>query len=277
MRSASAMPTAFARPWPSGPVVVSTPGGGRIRGGPASLSRAGGSAAARRSSCRRSRSDAAARRAASSRGRRRARSGRGPANAGSRGSNLTNSVNSTVAMSAMPIGRPGWPDFAFSTASIASARTALARRRWVGTFRVAFIGRTPHGPACKSGCIPRGRIARGCKSFRQAARVRLSSLAGRGFRPAAETSGAKRSGGEGAMPEEALGPDRRTFLVSAPSPSPAAQACCLRQPSPRMRGEADPAPCGEGRSDEGGGLGHRSVLMRRGACARRAAGSSASG
>ena len=28
--------------------------------------------------------------------------------------------------SAMPIGRPGWPELAFSTASIASARMALA-------------------------------------------------------------------------------------------------------------------------------------------------------
>ncbi len=35
-------------------------------------------------------------------------------------------MNSTVATSAAPIGRPGWPDFACSTASIASARMALA-------------------------------------------------------------------------------------------------------------------------------------------------------
>ena len=35
-------------------------------------------------------------------------------------------MNRTVATSAMPIGMPGWPDFAFSTASIASARIALA-------------------------------------------------------------------------------------------------------------------------------------------------------
>src|SRR4051812_45005689 len=32
----------------------------------------------------------------------------------------------------MPIGIPGWPLLAASTASIASARMALARRRWVG-------------------------------------------------------------------------------------------------------------------------------------------------
>ncbi len=35
-------------------------------------------------------------------------------------------MNSTVATSAMPMGMPGWPDFAFSTASMASARMALA-------------------------------------------------------------------------------------------------------------------------------------------------------
>jgi hypothetical protein len=45
------------------------------------------------------------------------------------GSNFRNCVNSTVAMSAAPIGRPGWPDFACSTASMASARIALAMRQ----------------------------------------------------------------------------------------------------------------------------------------------------
>ncbi len=37
-------------------------------------------------------------------------------------------MNSTVAMSAAPIGRPGWPDLACSTASMARARMALAMR-----------------------------------------------------------------------------------------------------------------------------------------------------
>jgi hypothetical protein len=37
-------------------------------------------------------------------------------------------VNNTVATSAMPMGSPGCPDFAFSTASIASARMAFAIR-----------------------------------------------------------------------------------------------------------------------------------------------------
>ena len=37
------------------------------------------------------------------------------------------SLQSTSAMSAIPIGMPGWPEFARCTASMASARTALAR------------------------------------------------------------------------------------------------------------------------------------------------------
>jgi hypothetical protein len=42
-------------------------------------------------------------------------------------------VQSAVATSAMPIGMPGWPDFAASTASIARARMALAIcQAWVG-------------------------------------------------------------------------------------------------------------------------------------------------
>src|SRR4028119_179711 len=46
--------------------------------------------------------------------------------AGSAASNFRKRVQSTVAASAMPIGMPGWPDFAASTASIASARIAFA-------------------------------------------------------------------------------------------------------------------------------------------------------
>ena len=41
-------------------------------------------------------------------------------------------MNRTVAMSATPIGKPGWPELAFSTASIASARMALAMRVVIG-------------------------------------------------------------------------------------------------------------------------------------------------
>jgi exonuclease VII small subunit len=38
-----------------------------------------------------------------------------------------------VATSAMPMGIPGWPELAASTASIASARIAPAISKWVGT------------------------------------------------------------------------------------------------------------------------------------------------
>ena len=64
------------------------------------------------SSCRDSRSDAAAHRAASSRGRPTARSGRDRASRGRRRRTSGTRVNSTVATSAMPMGMPGWPDFA---------------------------------------------------------------------------------------------------------------------------------------------------------------------
>src|SRR5688572_25182491 len=37
-----------------------------------------------------------------------------------------------MATSAMPIGMPGWPELALSTASMASARMALARSAWRG-------------------------------------------------------------------------------------------------------------------------------------------------
>ena len=104
---------------------------GRARGGRRCGRRAGGSAAARPASCPDSRSGGAARRAASSRGpaesTKRSRSGQ----SGCCGSNFRNRVHSTVATSAMPMGMPGWPDLAFSTASMASARMALARAAWL--------------------------------------------------------------------------------------------------------------------------------------------------
>ena len=102
-----------------------------------------------RSSSPRSRSDRAARRAASSRGRPTARSGRGPASAAAAGSNFRKRVNSTVATSAMPIGRPGWPDFACSTASIASARMALARRPWATREAADGLEITKNGTPCR--------------------------------------------------------------------------------------------------------------------------------
>src|SRR3546814_1456369 len=46
------------------------------------------------------------------------------------GSKRSCSENRTTAASAMPIGMPGWPEAAASTASMASARMALARALW---------------------------------------------------------------------------------------------------------------------------------------------------
>ena len=123
------MPTALASPWPSGPVVVSTPGGDEIfrmaRRERAELAEALDLLDRHPP---RSRADAAARRSASSRDRPTARSGRGRARSDRPDRISESGVNSTVAMSAAPIGRPGWPDFACSTASMASARMALAMR-----------------------------------------------------------------------------------------------------------------------------------------------------
>src|SRR5690606_32533486 len=44
------------------------------------------------------------------------------------GSCVMNRVNRTVAMSAAPMGNPGWPEFAFSTASMDRNRIAFAIR-----------------------------------------------------------------------------------------------------------------------------------------------------
>src|SRR5688500_15285211 len=52
----------------------------------------------------------------------------------------------------MPIGIPGWPLLAASTASIARARMALARRRWVGCIEAPLVG---FGAAQDSGPVPR--------------------------------------------------------------------------------------------------------------------------
>src|SRR3954468_3960951 len=49
---------------------------------------------------------------------------------GALGSNFRDLPNNTVATSAMPIGMPGCPDFAASTASMARARIALAIKGW---------------------------------------------------------------------------------------------------------------------------------------------------
>ena len=93
---------------------------GRTRDGPAvRAAELAEALAAPPSSCPGSRSGGAARRAASSRGRPTARSGRGRASRMRPGRTSGTWSNSTVATSAMPIGMPGWPEFAFSTASIA--------------------------------------------------------------------------------------------------------------------------------------------------------------
>src|SRR3546814_4080360 len=53
------------------------------------------------------------------------------AQGGAAGSNFRKRENSAVATSAMPIGMRGGPELACCTASIASARIALAMSRWL--------------------------------------------------------------------------------------------------------------------------------------------------
>ncbi len=75
--SASAMPTALAKPWPSGPVVVSTPGVCAVFGVAGGLANAAGGSSSVHRSAGRSPTGAAARTAASSHDRWKARTGRG--------------------------------------------------------------------------------------------------------------------------------------------------------------------------------------------------------
>ncbi len=78
-------------------------------------------------------------------------------------------------------------------------------------------------------------------------------LRGEGF-GFAETSGAKRSGGEGAVPEEAPGPSRSASFVTAPLYLHRADFCAMeatvprvgRPPDPR-RGEVARTPSGHNR------------------------------
>ena len=59
-------------------------------------------------------------------------------------------MNSTVATSAMPIGMPGWPESAFCTASMASARMAFAMSWWVASGNAS--------PCCKASAISMSRL-----------------------------------------------------------------------------------------------------------------------
>ena len=144
---------------------------------------AAGTASGARCPCRHGRSGAAGRRAAWSRARPRARSGRGPASADRRRRICRNRVHSTVAASAMPIGMPGWPDFAASTASIASARMASAMRRSsvAGRARIAAC-------AARAGLGRGGRLGVGFEGGHRAAAISRSR------RPIGAEAGAEQPG-----------------------------------------------------------------------------------
>src|SRR6188768_2326078 len=81
------------------------------------------------------------------------------AQCGALGSNFMKRVNSTVAMSAAPIGNPGWPELAFSTASMDRKRMAFAIRSCFSLLLMVAhgLGNGVGGDAAK-GC---GHIAGG--------------------------------------------------------------------------------------------------------------------
>src|SRR5690606_6460792 len=60
--------------------------------------------------------------------------------------NLRKRLNRTVATSAMPMGMPGWPELACCTASMASARMALAMSLWPTA--AVWRGMAVEGTAC---------------------------------------------------------------------------------------------------------------------------------
>ena len=168
------MPTALPRPWPSGPVVVSTPGGvpvlGVARGqraplpqrlevvelqavpGQVELDVEGQAGVAAR----------------------RARTGPGPASAGRSGRAACTRWNSRYAAGARLIAVPGWPLPAFSTASMASTRTSVDRPA-VQVGPVLRVRRRARGRGClrRRSRAParrarrrrgRGPAARNCRS-----------------------------------------------------------------------------------------------------------------
>src|SRR5215469_12860230 len=117
--------------------------------------------------------------------------------AGSAAENFRNCANRTVAASAIPIGRPGWPHFAASTASMASARSALASwrtragsragsgagARVLGVMAVMSIGTKARPEALASRCAVRQGLSvdplslRGLRSLAFRERTNMVDLA----------------------------------------------------------------------------------------------------
>ena len=142
-RSASAMPTALARPWPSGPVVVSTPGVMPTSGWPGVLRvqlaealaapPSAGIAGQVQQRVLQHRAVAVGQHEAVA---------VGPVRVGGI---VLEEVRATALRRCPPCPSacPGWPEFAASTASIASMRMALASSArldaaWVGSWRSSF-------------------------------------------------------------------------------------------------------------------------------------------
>src|SRR4051812_7665954 len=93
---------------------------------------------------------------------------------GSAASNFRWRVKSAVAASAMPIGIPGCPLLAASTASIARARMALARRRSVGCMwlRYGVLPARDCGRRCGPLSRPAGEVKSTPRPLREIANLR---------------------------------------------------------------------------------------------------------
>ena len=168
------MPTALARPWPSGPVVVSMP---------MSRSRSGWPGGARTELAEVL--ELLDRQRVAGQMQQRVQQHRAVAvreheavavrpTAGCRGCACRKSRHSTSAMSAMPIGMPGWPELARCTASMPSARMALASSRRLGI---------RDAPAGNRHCRRWRIIFRMSGDFLIHLRVRLRRPSGQGRRP----------------------------------------------------------------------------------------------
>ena len=121
----SPCPTALPKPWPSGPVVVSTPAVSKFSGWPGVCEPSCRNCLIWSSGDGRSPRGAGSRRAASRRGRPRARSGRGRASSGRPGCASSRACRARTRRGRAPSGAPGWPDCAAWTASTVSVRTVL--------------------------------------------------------------------------------------------------------------------------------------------------------
>src|SRR5450631_4611611 len=92
------------------------------------------------------------------------------------GLNLSTSRHSTSAISAIPMGAPGWPELAFWTASIDRARMALASSRRVGMRGYLFNKCDGRQAAYCPRCAPREQTGLKVAEIRRNAFTQMESV-----------------------------------------------------------------------------------------------------